>query len=169
MNLFSVLRRSHLDATHHCFPNVSPPGHWSGDLAAAALTPLLLHPHLRCPPLLRVNAQFPQGWIHQSCPRAHLLSRHPSRPRLLTHFHAAPQSSAEAGGRGPGLRPPITACQTASPNGGRCQSAQWLKLKPQETSAPLLFCLFVCPSLLALSGCWHWARSRDGCPGPNRK
>lgn len=39
---------------------------------------------------------------------------------------------------GPGLRAPITACQPASPNGGRCQSARWLKPKPRETSAPLL-------------------------------
>lgn len=40
--------------------------------------PWLLHPHLRHPPLLRVNAPFPQGWIHPSCPPTGLLHPHPS-------------------------------------------------------------------------------------------
>lgn len=106
--------------------------------------PWLLHPHLRHPPLLRVNAPFPQGWIHPSCPPTGLLHLHPSCHAYSPALTLLPQTSS-----GPGLRPPITACQAASPNGVRCQSAQWLKLKPRETPAPLLFCLFVCPSLLA--------------------
>lgn len=75
------------------------------------------------------------------------------RPVSFTSIHHAtltrPLSHCSPTSSGPGLRPPITACQAASPNGVRCQSAQWLKLKPRETPAPLLFCLFVCPSLLA--------------------
>lgn len=120
--------------------------------------PWLLHPHLQCPPLFRVNAEFPQGRTHQSCPPAHLLHLHPSRHAYSPTLTLLPQTRA-----GPGLRPPITARQAASPNGVRCQSAQWLKLKPRETSAPLLFCLSVCLSLSF--DCWHRALSREGRTG----
>lgn len=144
--------RSHLDVTQNCFIRLFDPGQGTW-----LQPPWLLHSHLQHPPLLRVTAQFPQGWIHPSCPLTRLLHLHPSCHAYSPALTLLPQTST-----GPGLRPPITACQAASPNGVRCQSAQWLKLKPRETPAPLLFCLF-CLSLPF--GRWHRALSRDGRTG----
>lgn len=134
MTFGSYCALSVLQVSSRCHPKVflQVIGPCSGNPAAATLTP----------PPSPPTSSSPQG--QRSAPSrlyAPILSpdSSPSPPSIMPPaLTRLPHTST-----GPGLRPPITARQAASPNGVRCQSAQWLPLKPRETPAPLLFCLFL--------------------------